>query len=406
MPRNAAGGQLKYRVAALTLIAVCTVLGWTAVEMYNQRFTPFTHVTLRADRAGLQMHPGNRVKFQGVDLGKVDSVSLAQDGRSVTLGLSLFPDAAKRVPANAAVSLEQLTAFGNKTVQLSYPQQPSNETLHEGSQLSAGHVSVEANTVFEHLADVLSYLPADKLSATLGAFAQALQGRGDKIGDTVVVADNYLRQINADLPAIQRDARSAATFSNLYADVTPDLIKILGNVTITSQTLTDRRQDLAAALTGASDLGAEGQQLFSENATPLVEALASLRPTTSLLAQYSPELTCVLQGAAKTLDSITPAFTDSGVAVDATLSVGDRQYQYPKDLPRVGPGLLKGPNCRGLPHIMPGEEHLADATPDAGATRADSNTPQLPDRPLVATIFGPQALTPQPGGHSARQTGR
>jgi phospholipid/cholesterol/gamma-HCH transport system substrate-binding protein len=389
--------NLKYQLYAFGLFAVVALLTWVAITMFNQGFTPFVQVTLHADRAGLQMRPDNRVKIRGVDLGKVDKVEAAPDGQTAVITLSLFPDMVGHVPANVQASLEQLTAFGNKTVQLNYPSDPSTQTLHAGSVIQADHVSVEANTVFEHLVNTLNNIQPAKLNATLGAFADALRRRGDQIGQTAVLANAYLAKFNGNMPALQRDFRSTAQFANLYGDVTPNLIRLLSNGDSLSKTLVDTEGELKGATSAGIDLGHEGEYLFGANADPLAEDLQLLRPTTSLLAEYSPEFTCLIQGGDVSLAMLRKTFPDPhGLRVSATLSYGDEPYKYPQDLPENGPGPLKGPNCHGLPVIQPGEGHLLDNTTGPTADRSKTNTPQLPSQPLVVELFGPGAMLHPP----------
>jgi phospholipid/cholesterol/gamma-HCH transport system substrate-binding protein len=387
---------LKLQAAGLALLVVAGVLCWVAVGMYDQSFTRFVPVTLHADRAGLQMKPGNRVKIRGVDLGKVESVS-ADPAGGVTVELALFPDMVDSVPANVTASLEQLTAFGNKTVQLSYPSAPSTETLAEGSVITADHVSTEVNTVFESLAHTLDEFDAAKLNTLLGGMAQTLEGNGERIGQAAERANDYLARFNPNLPALQRDFQAVGGFANLYADVTPELGEILRNATTTAGTLTERQGDLHSALTGLGDLGGSGADFFGLNGEPLSRALSSLRPATSLLDEYSPMLRCTILGYIPLEKaSRTEVYTKGGAIFEGSLNNGDKKYVYPDDLPRVGPGDLAGPACHGLPVIRDGEEVLLDRTPDPSSIRSDTQTPRLPETPLVAQLFGSRELGVQP----------
>lgn len=395
LPTATLWDRFKYKVYALILIGFIAILIWLATSMFNHKFVNYIPVTLHADRAGLQMHPGNRVKIQGVDLGKVDEVTPRADGKGVVIALSLYPDVAKQVPVNAKVSLEQLTAFGNKTVQLSFPKDPSPQTLRAGSVIGEPHVSVEINDVFQQLTNTLNNVEPAKLNATLSAFAETLRGRGDAIGETAVKANHYLRKLNGNLPQLREDFRIAAGFSNVYADLTPDLLRLLDNVTVTSHTLIDEQDALRASLDGISEVGVDGGDLFGPTAEPLLHTLWMLRSTTSLLREYSPMLTCFLQGGEAAWRSLDKeSFDPYGLNVNVVVGYGIEQYKYPRDLPKIGPGPLKGPNCRGLPVIEDGEEHLADATPDPAGARAETNTPQVPQRPVLGQFFGPEALLP------------
>ena len=67
------------------------------------------------------------------------------------------------------------------------------------------HTNVELQKILADLFPLLrSIRPAD-LSSTLYALANALRGRGDQIGQTIVKLDNYLTRINVHLPTLQQD---------------------------------------------------------------------------------------------------------------------------------------------------------------------------------------------------------
>jgi phospholipid/cholesterol/gamma-HCH transport system substrate-binding protein len=389
----------RYKVYGIALILIVVAGAALSAAAYNRAFTSSLPVTLRADRSGLQMHPGNRVKIRGVDLGLVHSVALDPDGSGVDINLDLDPTLARQVPVNVHAELAQLTAFGNKTVQLEFPPNPSTQTLRAGSVIRTRQVSTEINDVFQQLTTVLDEVHPEQLNATLGAFAGALRGRGDQLGRTVVDANNYLARFNGDLPQLRQDFHKGAQVANLYADASPDLLRLLGNSTVTARTLADKRSDLHGMLSSLDGFGRSGDDFFDQNAGPLSAMLASLRPTTSLLHEYAPMLTCTLKGAAFADEQEQRGlFTGGFVHFEAMFTPGGGEYQNPTDLPTAGPGPDAGPNCHGLPYIAPGHESVVNSLPGnpkvADRRPGNSNTPQLARQPLVVQLFGPQALLP------------
>lgn len=395
VPPTRLWGRVRLKVYALTLVALLLVAAGIAVAAYNRAFTASVPVSLHASRAGLQMHPGNRVKLRGVDLGYVHEVALDRRGPGVTIVLYLDPALSRQVPSNVEVSLNQLTAFGNKTVQLNFPSAPSARKLHAGSVITADHVTTEVNNVFDQLMSVITEIRPAKLNATLGAFAEALQGNGDRLGATLSSADDYLARFNGNLPALRDDFRVTAGFANVYARATPDLANLLSNAGVTSATIADPRTDLAGALHGAARFGGETDDFFAVNADPLTGMLRSLRPTTTLLHQYAPELTCFIDGEAQNYRQLNKnAFSRLGVSLEVAPAPGSAgTYQYPGDLPTVGPGAQPGPNCRGLPLVDQRTYQGTDYSTDPPGLRGRSNSPlQLSRRPAVVQMFGPDAL--------------
>ena len=95
--------------------------------------------------------------------------------------------------------------------------------------------NVELQAILANLFPLLrSIRPAD-LSTTLYAIANALRGRGDQIGETMVKLDSYLTDINVHLPTLKEDLVLLARVSKTYAIAAPDLIRLLRNATTTAQ---------------------------------------------------------------------------------------------------------------------------------------------------------------------------
>lgn len=61
--------RFKYRIYALILISIIVGFFTLCGAAYAKAFTPYEEISLRADRTGLQMYPGNRVQMRGVDVG-------------------------------------------------------------------------------------------------------------------------------------------------------------------------------------------------------------------------------------------------------------------------------------------------------------------------------------------------
>ncbi|WP_051342258.1 MCE family protein [Pseudonocardia spinosispora] len=391
------------RLAGIALIAVVILLGFLTIGMYNNAFTSTVPVTLQADRAGLQMEPKNRVKLDGIDVGRVSKVGLTDDGRHAQITLAMQPDKVGRIPSNVTVSLEQLTAFGNKFVNLSMPAQPSSRPLQAGSVIHADQVTVEVNELFDNLTKVLNVLHPAKVNTTLGALAQALNGRGDKLGDTLKVGSDYLKKINTDLPTIQTDLIKTNKVANLYADVTPDLLTLLDNVTVTSDTLSEKGPEFASTLLSLTTLGDDGHDLLEDNGDDLSDMLDSLRPTTRLLRKYSPEFVCLFQGAEEAHRRLSIAFGGdgpgfkpiAGIMTHTVVEPGDETYR--PDQPNVL-SHHEGPGCSGMPNVTKFPPAVPKGDPTAPELDPGNNAYQPGQPPLVVQLFGhPGTGLPVPG---------
>ncbi len=133
--------------AALFATVIGLVLLCSAI--FAGTFRKYVPVTLTADRSGLVMETGAKVKLNGVQVGRVSGI--AGGSRTAALKLEIDPDQARYIPANVETEIAATTAFGAKYVDLIYPSQPSDQRLSAGAVLQSRNVSTEVNTVFDNL---------------------------------------------------------------------------------------------------------------------------------------------------------------------------------------------------------------------------------------------------------------
>ncbi|MFE3256850.1 MCE family protein [Nocardia sp. NPDC059091] len=326
-------------------VAVCLV-------MFAGGFEDKVKVTVAAPRAGLVMDKDAKVKIRGVEIGRVTNITDSADGARIELAMD--PDMLKMVPANATVDINSTTVFGAKYINFIEPQHPDSDSLKPGSVVQAGAVTVEFNTLFQHLNDLLAKVQPEKLNATLTALGTALQGRGDKLGQLMVDSDQLLKDINPSLPDLQRDLQTSVGVTNLYADTAPDLLRTTGNMTVTGGTIVDEKDNFDKVLLNLVGLANDTGGVLSDNQKALVDTLGVLRPTTELLNEYNPALYCLVVGAANALPDGNRIFGGDGpwVTLNAGFMGGGTPYSYPKDLPKVN--ATGGPHCENILDRVPG----------------------------------------------------
>jgi phospholipid/cholesterol/gamma-HCH transport system substrate-binding protein len=386
------------KVFALLLLVIVFGLFALSSMAYAHVFESSIPVHLKTDRAGLQMHVNNRVKVNGVDLGRVAAVTLDEDGKQVDIELALKPDLAESLPSNVSVELAQLTAFGNKAVQFRLPATPSGEKLAAGSVIPVEHVTSEINTTFDSLMTLLNRVQPAKLNAVLGGFANALQGNGETMGQTITQANAYLKKFNPELTPLKRDWRSAGGFSDVYAGAGDAIADTIRNTGVLARTVSDKRSNLENLLVQTGMAGDEIASSFTAWGGWARSAIKQLRPTTTLLDEYAPMLTCFIDGEAVTYDMLDKKLWNAAGAnfeINVVEPGTMDQYHYPRDLPENGPGKEKGPNCRGLPVVSASEDSLADYTtgPPSLLQRTTDNSPrlalapgqQIPNPPIYQT---------------------
>jgi phospholipid/cholesterol/gamma-HCH transport system substrate-binding protein len=337
------------RIAALILAAVIAAAAVVTYLGYTAAFTSTDEVTVLSPRAGLVMEQDAKVKYRGIQIGKVRDIEYAGDQAKLTLEID--SSELSYVPANAEVKIAGNTVFGAKSVEFVPPESPLDSALRPGATVEASSVQLEVNTLFQTLTDVLQKIDPVNLNATMTALGEGLRGNGDNLGATMTGLNSYLAQLNPKLPAVQRDLQQTAQVANIYADAAPDLVTVLNNVPTLSQTIVDQQDNLNATLLAATGLANNGFDTLAPAAEDYIAAINRARAPLKVVGEYSPIFGCVLKGTGEAVDKFAPVLggTRPGLFVSSNFLPGAPAYTYPESLPVVN--ASGGPNCRGLPNM-------------------------------------------------------
>ncbi|MFC4124453.1 MCE family protein [Nocardia rhizosphaerae] len=380
-------GGLGRKLAALALVGLLVAGASLAIALFQGAFTNTAVVLIDTPRTGLVLDPDAKVKVRGVEIGRVTDIDLRDDGAQ--LRLAVDPDQLKLVPANAGVDIRSTTVFGAKYVNFIVPEQPSAASLAPGSTVAASSVTVEFNTLFQHLSDVLAQVEPEKLNATLTALGTALEGRGDKMGDLLVRSDRYLREMNPYLPTLESDLDKTAAVTGLYAEVTDPLLRTVDNATETSRTITEMQGQLDNVLVNVIGLSDTVGSVLRENEYDLVTALDLLRPTTALLFDYAPALGCVINGLGPLMPTAEEMFGGRlpGVGMNTNFMFGATPYTYPNDLPKVN--ATGGPRCDGVVDRVPNShaDYLVTDTNEGAPYAPRTGSPEFNGVPKVFQLL-------------------
>ncbi|MFI9612363.1 MCE family protein [Streptomyces sp. NPDC052023] len=392
---------LRLRLYGVVFIAVLALLLSLSVAVYQQAFTPVVRITLEADRLGNQLDRRADVKLRGLLVGEVRGVRA--DGKKATLDIALKPEHVAHIPADVHARLLPKTLFGEKYVDLVVPAGSSARPIRAGDVITQDRtrVGIELQQLMNDLLPLLRTVKPGELNATLSAFATALEGRGDRIGDNLTRVEAYLRRLNPHLPSLKEDIARFADVAEVYGDAAPDLMRILHNTVTTSRTLVEKKEQLAAALTSTTTAARTADGFLAATGDRLITLGRVSRPTLELFARYSPEYPCLLDGLVRQDAASQDAFRGGRMRI--TLEVVRQRPAYePGEEPRYGE--RSGPNCRGLPHPGVPAPHtkLNDGTSEVSGTRAEQRAvgslvapvlgvPADEVPPVATLLFGPMA---------------
>jgi phospholipid/cholesterol/gamma-HCH transport system substrate-binding protein len=369
-----------YKLIGVAVLLIAALVVWVVYLQFKGSFTEKTELQMLSSRAGLVMDPGSKVTFNGVQIGRVASISEVQQGGkpAAKFVLDVYPKYLHLIPANVDAKIVATTLFGGKYVSLTTPQNPLPQRISPQTVIDARSVTTEINTLFQTITSIAEKVDPVKLNLTLSAAAQALAGLGDRFGQSVVNANAILDDVNPQMPQARHDIQALAGLGDTYANAAPDLLDALNSAVVTSRTINAQQKDLDQALLSAAGFGNTGADIFQRGGPYLARGAADLVPTAEVLDTYSPELYCTVRnyhdieptvrsflgGNGYSLNTETEAMSGLGLLlnpVSAIATIGftmglgglagvvggaPNPYMYPENLPRV--------NARGGPGGAPG----------------------------------------------------
>jgi phospholipid/cholesterol/gamma-HCH transport system substrate-binding protein len=337
------------RLAAALLASLLVAFAVLTYLSYTAAFASTDTVTVSAPRAGLVMETGAKVKYRGIQIGKVTEINYSSDQARLTLAIN--SDDMHFVPANAMVHITGNTIFGAKSVEFVPPQAPSSTSLRPDAHVQASAVQLEVNTLFQSLIDLLHKVDPVELNGTLSALSEGLRSHGDDLGALFSGLNTLARQANPKLVALQEDLRKTAVVAGVYADAAPDLNTVFDNLPTINRTVVDQQKNLNDTLLATIGLANNAYETLQPAEQNLIDAINRLRAPVKVASDYSPEFGCLFAGIGRGIKEFAPLLgvRKAGLFTSSSFVLGAPSYTYPESLPIVN--ASGGPNCRGLPDI-------------------------------------------------------
>jgi phospholipid/cholesterol/gamma-HCH transport system substrate-binding protein len=375
-------------------VVLAVAVTWLVYLQFRGDFLSRTQLTMLSDRAGLSMDKGGKVTYNGVEIGRVASIQQVKlDGQpKAKFTLDVDPKYLRLIPQNVDAQIKATTVFGNKYVSFTSPKNPSPQRITSQDVIHASAVTTEFNTLFETVVSISEKVDPIKLNETLSATAQALDGLGDRFGQSIIHGNEILADLNPQMPQIRYDTQKLAALADTYANASPDLWAFLRNAVTTTRTLHEEESNIDAALMASVGFGNTGADVFERGGPYLVRGAQDLIPTSQLLNEYSPELFCTIRNFHDVAPKVADSLGGNGYSLRTHSEVlgADNPYVYPDNLPRV--------NAHGGPEGKPGcwQEVTRDLWPspylvmDTGASIAPYNHFELGSPFVIEYVWGRQ----------------
>ena len=344
--RSTVFSAARNKVFGVAFLVLLLLFVYVTYAIFTKKFVDYVPVKLTTSSIGLQLPALADVKIRGLLVGEVRGIDSNGDG--ATLSLAIVPSQAHLIPKNVTARILPKTLFGEKYVALQVPEQPSSQSIEAGAVISESEVAIEVEKVLTDIYPLLRTVQPAQLNYTLTAMAEALEGRGEKLGNNFVVLDDYLKRMNPKIPLLVDDLGKLATVSDTYAAVTPELATILRNSVKTGNTFVEKEAKVQALFDDVASFSSTSKDFLEQNGSNIIRLSEQGQAQLPLFAKYAPEYPCLLKGMVNWSPHMEQAYRNYTLHITLEVLPNSPTGYTPADSPKYG--ARNGPHCERLPN--------------------------------------------------------
>ena len=376
--------------AGIVVVLVAALVTTALLVKSTGRLDPFVRVVANLVNVGDGLPQRSDVKYHGVLVGAVDSVTPAAHGNPNYVHINLKPEYAKSIPGTVTARVVPSNVFAVSSVQLVDRGGPP-EGVSPGPAIRAGaHIpedtqlpTVLFQTTISKLRDILAATGRGREDKTIGILAAVNEATEDR-RTQLLAAGAQLDRLITEVDAIVATEPDSTTVSALtdaavgLQQTTPELFDALQKAVQPMQVLVEQRTQLDALVGGGVHTMNTTETALNNHTDRMVKITSELTPVVGNLADTSrhwvPAFVKLNQLSDKFFDEVWMHERDIGnMRVNLSFTPS---YTYTRaDCPQYGE--LKGPSCFTAP-LVPVR-------------------PPLPDTLLPQNYQPPKDLAPPPG---------
>ena len=285
----------------ITVSVVATLLDLKLGQSQTSYHAIFTNAT--------DLESGDVVRIAGVEVGKVNGVSVTKDNQAK---IDFTVDSTDKLTTNALASIQFENLLGQRYLQISQGQ-PGGSPLHSGATLPPQNTTpgLDLTTVFTGFQPLLAALNPSQVNELTGSIIAVLQGQSGAVSNLV----NQTATLTSNLASKQQ------LINQILDNLTPLLTSVNQDDTQLKQMidgldtlvtgLAGERQQVGDAVTGLANLNGAASGLLNQVQPSLDQDLSGLQTVTGILTQnqgkLDQELGTALQGLPGLLNALDKA---------------------------------------------------------------------------------------------------
>ncbi|HSV38851.1 MAG TPA: MCE family protein [Nocardioidaceae bacterium] len=351
------------RTLGTAFLAICVLFVWFTYAVFTKQFSDYDLVTLKASKVGLQLPARADVKIRGVIVGEVQEAKVTAEGVDLILGL--YPHETDTIPKNVTAEILPKTLFGEKYVSLLVPENPSSTSIEAGDIIKRSSVAIEVEEVLSDIYPLLRTVQPEQLNYTLTALANALEGRGEVLGESLETLDDYLRRLDPQLPQLIEDVKLLGQTSAVYAQVVPDIARTLRNTVITGNTFVSQEAKIQALFEDIAAFSSTTRDFLEANGDNIIRLGELGQATLPLLGRYAPEYPCLFKAITGAIPRETAVFRGRKLHIILELLPKQPRGYTASEAPRYDEKAGPFPYCDLLDSAGSGRFNQNNLFPDA-----------------------------------------
>jgi phospholipid/cholesterol/gamma-HCH transport system substrate-binding protein len=312
---------------ALALMAGAVAL--TGLMLTGNLLQNSTNAFAEFENCGQGLREGGDVKLRGVLVGRIGPLERVDEG-DCRVRLDLFPESIEQIPANSAAEIRAKTVFGEKWVELVYPDDPDSAHLAAGDVIPKERTvdPLEVETILDTGLPLLEAVDVEDLAAALEALAEGFDGQEEDAVTAIREGIRALRPLNEDRALLGEGVDQLKRSSDVLDEVDEDLLEALDNLDSVNEFTVSNAALIEENLNRAPILLDELSTLFETRFADLTKLVDRGATVIGIISSRTDDLEKLLevlpQFNSKWIRNLTPICRYRQATTEPGAEVGDR----------------------------------------------------------------------------------
>jgi phospholipid/cholesterol/gamma-HCH transport system substrate-binding protein len=223
--------RLRHVLVGLLALAVAAgLVGLTGLTLTGAIKGDVVGATAIFENCGQGLREGGDVKLRGVLVGRIAGIRLIDGDCEVVLDLN--PGQVDQIPENVGAEIRAKTVFGEKWVELLFPDSPAEARIASGDTIPKDRTldPLEVETILNVALPLLEAIDPEHLAGALEALADGFVGHEDAAIAGINEGIEALRPFNQNEGRLREGIDQLADSSEVLADIDDELLLALDNL--------------------------------------------------------------------------------------------------------------------------------------------------------------------------------